>query len=384
MDKSLETDKKLDFPAIQMVDLKNQYLTIKNEIDSAIQNVIDDGVFINGKIVRDFASEFSNYLDGAEVIPCGNGTDALQIALMALDLPKGSKVICPAFNYVATAETISILDLVPQFIDVDSDTFCIDTAKIESLIDEKTKAIMPVHLFGQSCNMSEIKRIAEKYDLFVIEDNAQSIGSEISNLGLAGTIGDLGTTSFFPSKNLGCFGDGGAIFTKNTELAERCKMIASHGQKQKYQFDIIGMNSRLDSMQAAVLKVKLNYLNDYIKSRQKLARYYDHELGSISDLKVPSRSEFSTHVFHQYTLKLNDAVIRENLRSHLKSHGIPTMVYYPKSLHLHNAYSYLGYNKGDFPVSEELCEKVLSLPMHTEMREDQAFYIVEKVKEYFT
>ncbi|MDX5346838.1 MAG: DegT/DnrJ/EryC1/StrS family aminotransferase, partial [Hymenobacteraceae bacterium] len=323
-----------------------------------------------------------DFLQIKHVIPCGNGTDALQIALMALDLPEGAEVIVPAFNYVATAEVIALLKLKPVFADVLPNTFTLDVASAKEKITDKTAAIMPVHLFGQCADMDAVMALAKEHDLYVIEDNAQAIGAKyISGSGekaTAGGIGHIGTTSFFPSKNLGCMGDGGAIFTNDDALANKLQTIANHGQAKKYVFSTIGVNSRLDTLQAAILRVKLQHLGQYIESRQKAASVYDEFFKDAEHIQTPVRAPYSTHVFHQYTLKV-PALLRDALKLHLQEKGIPSMVYYPIPLHLQEAYQYLGYKKGDFPVSEALCEQVLSLPMHTELSHDQQQFISETV-----
>lgn len=370
---------------IHMVDLKGQYEKIKKEVDAGIQEVIDTTSFINGGKVTEFARNLEAYLHVKHVIPCANGTDALQIALMALDLPAGSKVICPAFNYVATAETVALLGLIPVYVDVAADTFELDIEKVKAAIDSETKVIMPVHLFGQSVYMDEIMEVAKQHNIYVVEDTAQAIGANYRGnvyKGKAGTIGHIGTTSFFPSKNLGCYGDGGAIFTNNDELAFKLRQIANHGQSQKYHFDCIGVNSRLDTMQAAVLNVKLSHLDAYCEARREVANKYDVAFSEIEALDIPLRSVTSSHVFHQYTLKVKEGK-RDALKDFLAAKNVPSMVYYPKPLHLHKAYTYLGYKLGDFPVAEALCENVLSLPIHTEMQDDQQEYIINCVKEFF-
>lgn len=357
---------------IRMVDLQGQYLRIKPEIDDAIQSVIDSSAFIQGGEVKDFAASLSKYLDGAYVIPCANGTDALQIAMMALGLKPGDEVILPVHTYVATAEVIALLGLTPVFVDVHADTFNIDVSQVESKITRKTKAIVPVHLYGQCADMDPLMAIASKYDLKVIEDAAQSIGAKYKNK-FSGTIGDVGTTSFFPSKNLGCFGDGGAIMTRSAELAEEIRMIANHGQKNKYYHERVGVNSRLDTIQAAVLNVKLRYLKEYEAKRNEVANYYDKHL---ADVVIPVRSKDSTHVFHQYTVK---APLRDMLKEYLTMERIPTMVYYPLPLHHQKAY-----RQGlSFPVTEQLSNEVLSLPMHTEMTEDQLEYICKTITSFY-
>ncbi|WP_223808921.1 DegT/DnrJ/EryC1/StrS family aminotransferase [Rufibacter hautae] len=371
---------------LQMVDLKGQYQRLKPQIDAAMQAVVDSTAFINGPQVKSFSQNLSQYLQVNHVIPCANGTDALQIALMALDLPAGGEVIVPAFNYVATAEVIALLGLKPVFVDVLPDTFCIDPAKVRAAIKEKTVAIMPVHLFGQCAPMEEIMDLAIAQELFVIEDNAQAIGAQYidaeGGTSFAGTIGHIGTTSFFPSKNMGCMGDGGAIFTQDDELAETLRQIANHGQQKKYHYSRVGVNSRLDTLQAALLDVKLTQLDDFIYRRQKAAGVYDAYFAEVEGIKIPSLASYSSHVFHQYTLQV-PAEKRDALKNHLQEKGIPSMVYYPVPLHLHEAYAYLGYKAGDFPVSEDLCHKVISLPMHTELTEDQQNYIAEAVIGFF-
>ena len=355
---------------IRMVDLQGQYLRIKTEVDSAIQSVINSAAFIQGKEVQEFASALSHHV-GAHVITCANGTDALQIAMMALGLKPGDEVILPVHTYVATAEVIALLRLTPVFVDVDPATFNIDVAKIEASITKKTKAIVPVHLYGQCADMDPLMAIASKHNIKVIEDAAQSIGAKYKGH-QSGTIGDIGTTSFFPSKNLGCFGDGGAIFTKSEALAEEMRIIANHGQKKKYHHERIGVNSRLDTMQAAILNVKLKYLGEYERKRNEVANYYDRHLKGIT---IPVRVENSTHVFHQYTIKVRK---RDALKEHLASKSIPTMIYYPVPLHHQKAY----FQNRSFPVTEQLSKEVLSLPIHTEMTEEQLDYICKSVNEF--
>ena len=321
---------------IQMVDLISQYEKIKTDIDHAIFNVIENAQFINGPQVTSFKEELENYLDVKHVIPCANGTDALQIALMALGLKPGDEIITPSFTYIATTEVIALLGLKPVFIDVNPDTFCIDPSKIIDAVTPATKAIVPVHLYGQAAPMNEIMEIAEKYNLFVIEDNAQAIGCEYELTNgksvKTGTIGHIGCTSFFPSKNLGCFGDGGAIFTNNDELAIKLKMISNHGQSKQYHHDIVGCNSRLDNIQAAILRIKLRNLDKYNEARNRVAEYYDRCFKDIKQIKTPKRAEKSNHVFHQYTLIL-DGIDRNELRSFLAEHEIPSMIYYPIPAH---------------------------------------------------
>lgn len=368
-----------------MVDLLGQYLHIKEEIDAAIQEVLMSAAFIQGPQVKVFAEALSKYNQGVNVIPCANGTDALQIAMMALDLKSGDEVILPVHTYVATAEVIALLGLVPVFIDVDEKTFNIDVSQIESKIREETKAIVPVHLYGQCADMEPITNTAEKHNLFVIEDVAQALGADYTfsngTVKRAGTMGVVGSTSFFPSKNLGCFGDGGAIFTNDELLAEKMRMVSSHGQKVKYQHDIVGVNSRLDSLQAAILQVKLKYLDDYTRKRNEVANYYDKYLANVSFVEIPYRAANSSHVFHQYTIKAN-GIDRDRFKDYLAKKNVPSMIYYPVPLHLQKAYRQEGFGEGSFPVTERLSKTVLSLPIHTEMTEDELSYICQVIKEY--
>lgn len=365
-----------------MVDLKSQYEKIRPEINAAIQEVIDSSAFVKGGKVSEFQQQLADYLHVKHVIPLGNGTDALQVALMALELQPGDEVITSAFTFVATVEVIALLGLKPIFVDVDADTFCLSVEAVKKSITHKTKAILPVHLFGQNADMEALLQIAQQHKLFVVEDAAQSIGATYTfNDGRvlqSGCMGDIGCTSFFPSKNLGCFGDGGAICTNNDDFAQKIRSIANHGMSQRYYHDRVGVNSRLDSIQAAILSVKLKYLDKYTKARQMAAEYYDKAFAENKKLKIPFRSEKSTHVFHQYTLQLK-GVDRKALQSYLFDKGIPSMVYYPVPLHLQKAYQYLGYKEGDLPISENLSEGVLSLPMHTELDEEQLKYITKSV-----
>lgn len=369
---------------IQMVDLKGQYQKIKPEVDAAIQEVIDSAAFINGPAVKEFQADLESYLGVKHVIPCANGTDALQIAMMALGLRPGDEVITASFTYVATAEVIGLLGLTPVLVDVYPDTFCIDVKAIEKAITPKTKAIVPVHLYGQCADMEGIIEVARKHNLFVIEDVAQAIGADytLSNgkKVKAGTIGTIGCTSFFPSKNLGCYGDGGAIYTNDDELARQCKMIAHHGQSVQYVHDVLGVNSRLDTIQAAILKVKLQQLDSYAAARNKAAAFYDKAFANHPKIKIPVRAKSSTHVFHQYTLQL--AVDRNKLREFLAGKDIPSMIYYPIPLHMQKAYASPRYQQGDFPVTEKLCGCVLSLPMHTELDQETLTYITDSVLEF--
>lgn len=368
-----------------MVDLKQQYLNIKPEIDAAILDVLDSSVFIGGKQVTDFADSLSKYLNVKNVIPCANGTDALQIAMMALGLEPGDEVITPSFTYIATTEVIALLRLKPVFVDVDKSTFCIDPEAIKKAITPKTKAIVPVHLYGHSANMEEIMKIAKEHNLFIIEDTAQAIGGDYiykdGTRKKAGTISTIGTTSFFPSKNLGCYGDGGAIFTNDDALAEKLRMIANHGQKVRYYHEIVGCNSRLDAMQAAILNVKLPQLDKYILARQKVADTYDQAFENNPKITVPHRAAYTNHGFHQYTLVLND-VDRDALKDFLEKDGIPSMIYYPVPGHRQKMFESFGGADYDLPVTDWLTERVISLPIHTEMEQDQQSYIINKVLEF--
>ncbi len=368
-----------------MVDLRGQYEKIKHEIDSSIQEVVDSVAFINGPAVRQFQISLEKYLDVKNVIPCANGTDALQVSMMALGLKPGDEVITASFTFIATAEVIALLGLTPVFADVHPDTFNIIPEDIERRITKKTKAIVPVHLFGQCADMEKIMQIAKKFNLFVIEDNCQAIGSDFifsdGTIKKGGTIGTIGTTSFFPSKNLGCYGDGGAIFTNDDELAIKLRSIVNHGMTVRYYHDDIGVNSRLDSVQAAILNVKLAHLDAYATARRKAADYYDAAFGSNPKLEIPARAAFSTHVFHQYTLKLHD-IDRMALQEYLAQSGIPAMIYYPVPIHLQKAYAQYGFKTGDLPVTEDLCTQVISLPMHTELDKEQLKHITSSVLEF--
>jgi UDP-2-acetamido-2-deoxy-ribo-hexuluronate aminotransferase len=370
---------------IKMADLHTQYLRIKQEIDEAIQEVLDSTAFIQGPQVNQFAESLAAYLHSMSVIPCANGTDALQIAMMALGCKPGDEVIIPVHTYVATAEVIALLGLKPVFTEVDAQSFTIDVSQIEEKITDKTFAIVPVHLYGQCANMEPILSISKKHKIHIIEDVAQALGavytfSDGTKL-RAGTMGMIGCTSFFPSKNLGCFGDGGAIFTQDIILSEKIKMIANHGQKVKYHHDIIGVNSRLDTLQAAILNVKLKYLDEYEKRRNEVATFYDRELSSLDFVEIPYRCINSTHVFHQYTLKTR-GIIRDHFKNYLEAKGIPSMIYYPVPLHLQKAYEQPEYPHGSFKITEELSRTVISLPIHTEMNEEQLSYICNIIKEY--
>ena len=370
---------------IQMVDLITQYEKIKPAIDEAILSVIQNAQFINGPEVQNFQKELEEYLEVKHVIPCANGTDALQIALMSLGLVPGDEVITPSFTYIATTEVIALLGLKPIFVDVDPATFCIDATKIEAAISNKTKAIVPVHLYGQAANMNAILNIAKKHNLAIVEDNAQALGSiyhlENGKVEKTGTLGNIGCTSFFPSKNLGCYGDGGALYTNDDALAEKIRMIANHGQKVKYYHEVVGCNSRLDSIQAAVLRIKLRQLDNYIDSRRNVATYYDTVFGAIPGIKIPFRSEDSKHVFHQYTVQL-EGIERDALSAHLASKEIPSMIYYPVPAHRQKMFSAFGSATTELPVTDYLTTCVLSLPIHTEMQEEQLAYITSTIVEY--
>lgn len=371
---------------IQMVDLKGQYQKIKTEIDAGIQECIDNTAFINGPAVKEFQQDFEQYLGVKHVIPCANGTDALQIAMMALDLKHGDEVICPAFTYVATAEVIGLLGLKPVMVDVTEDTFEIQLENLEAVMTPRTKAIVPVHLYGQSADMEKILAFAQKHNLFIIEDTAQAIGSDYTfsngTIRKSGTIGHIGCTSFFPSKNLGCYGDGGALMTNDDELALKIRMIANHGQEKKYHHKVLGCNSRLDTIQAAILKVKLKYLDEYSTARNKMADYYDENLANISGLQIPHRASNSTHVFHQYTLRVKNGK-RDELQKYLAEKNIPSMIYYPLPLYKQEAFFQYVKNGFRLPVTERLCSEVISLPIHTEYDEKVLNLIITEIKNFF-
>lgn len=372
---------------LQMVDLKTQYQKLKSEIDAGIQDVLETTSFIGGPKVSAFQESLEQYLGVNHVITCANGTDALQIAMMALDLQPGDEVIVPAFTYVATAEVIALLRLRPVMVDVDPNTFNITAEIIEAAITPKTKAIVPVNLFGQSCDMEPIMEVAKKYNLWVIEDNAQAIGADYTfmngTIAKSGSIGHIGCTSFYPSKNLGAYGDGGALYTNDEALAKQCRKIANHGQVKRYYHDVVGVNSRLDSIQAAILNVKLQYLDEFAAARQAAAAYYDKAFQTISAIQIPKRQHNSTHVFHQYTLIVKDGK-RDALQAYLQSKGIPTMIYYPVPLYEQEAFKNSMANHFEqLPVTEMLCQSVLSLPIHTEMDEEQLAYISEAVVNFF-
>ncbi|MCC7298697.1 MAG: DegT/DnrJ/EryC1/StrS family aminotransferase [Bacteroidia bacterium] len=368
---------------IQMVDLQTQYGRLKNEIDTAIQKVLQSAAFIKGPEVAAFETELQDFTGAKHVIACANGTDALQLAFMALKLQPGDEVITPSFSYAALAEVLHLLHLKPVFCEVDAKTFLLDPEQIEKHISPKTKAIAPVHLYGQICDMDAIIAIATKHQLPVVEDTAQAIGAVYTfkngEKKQAGTMGAIGTTSFFPSKNLGCYGDGGAVFTNDDQLAKQLKMVANHGQPQKYVHEVIGINSRLDTLQAAILQVKLKYLKEFEASRNAVADAYDAVLEGIDGISAPIRNADSTHVFHQYTAVLKDAADQKPLMEYLKSQGIPSMIYYPTPLHKQQAYA----QHISMPLTEDLCTRVISLPIHTEMAADQLQHITTTIKAYF-
>ena len=369
-----------------MVDLKGQYNKIKNEIDQAVIDCISSTAFINGPAVKEFQSNLEIYLGVKHVIPCANGTDSLQIAMMALDLKPGDEVICPAFTYVATAEVIGLLGLTPVMVDVNPNTFNIEAEVIEKAITAKTKAIVPVHLYGQSCDMEPIMLLAKKYHLYVIEDNAQAIGAYYTfSDGIkakTGSIGHIGSTSFFPSKNLGCYGDGGALMTNDDNLAQKMRMIANHGQEKKYYHKVLGCNSRLDTIQAAILNIKLNFLDKYSTARNKMASYYDEAFYSIEELEVPARQHNSTHVFHQYTMKVKNGK-RNDLQQYLSELRIPSMIYYPLPLYKQGAFQQFVSADFSLPTTEQLCDEVLSLPIHTEMNVEDMDSICTCILSFF-
>ena len=373
---------------IQMVDLIGQYANIKDEVKAEFDRVLDSAMFINGPLVKEFQADLEAYLGVKHVIPCANGTDALQVAMMAHDFPKGAEVLVPSFTYVATVEVISLLGFTPIFVEVCPKSFNVDMADLESKITDQSVAIVPVHLYGQCADMERLMPIAEKHNLVVLEDTAQAIGADYTfsdgRTVKDGTIGHAGATSFFPSKNLGCYGDGGALMTNDDELASKMRMIVNHGQSKRYYHDSIGVNSRLDSLQAAVLKVKLKRLDTYNAARRSVADRYDAAFAPTGKITPPFRSPFSTHVFHQYTVKLSDEVDRDRLNAYLAEREIPSMIYYPVPNHLQKAYTGYGYKQGDFPNTEDLCSRVISFPIHTEMDEAQQNRIIEAVLSYLS
>ena len=370
---------------IQMVDTKTQYQKIKTEVDKAVLDVMESSAFINGKPVQDFAASLSAYLGVKHTIPCANGTDALQIAMMALGLQPGDEVITPSFTYIATTEVIALLRLTPVFVEVDAKTFCIDPIALEKAITPKTKAIVPVHLYGHAAPMEEIMAIAKKHNLYVIEDNAQAIGCDYTfsdgTKKKTGTIGHIGATSFYPSKNLGAFGDGGAIFTNNDELAAKMKMVANHGQSRQYYHDVVGCNSRLDSIQAAILNIKLQHLDEYAAARRKAAGFYDKALAGNPKITTPHRAAYSDHVFHQYTVLL-EGVNRNGLKEYLAERKIPAMIYYPVPGHKQKMFEQFNVASTEMPVTDWLTERVISFPIHTELDEEQLNYICSAILEF--
>jgi len=372
---------------IAMVDLIGQFKGIEDDVMHAFKEILNSASFINGPTVKSLSANLAKYLNVNHALPCANGTDAIQIALMALNCQPGDEVITTPFTFVATAEVIALLGLKPVFVDVEYGTYNMDANLLQSAINDKSHTIIPVHLFGQGCNMDSIMEVANNNNLKVVEDNAQSIGSSFT--GISGTktaygaVGHIGTTSFYPAKNLGAYGDAGALFTNDGELAAQIQLVTNHGSNRRYYYDAIGVNSRLDSLQAAVLDLKLAKLDQYILNRQKAAAYYDNELAEVEGLLIPERASYSEHVFHQYTMRITNGK-RDELKEHLSNHKIPSMIYYPVPLHLSSAYAKYGYSKGDFPVSEKLAEEVISLPMHTELEEEQLQYITKTVKEFFS
>ncbi len=370
---------------IQMVDLIGQYQKIKEEIDQAVLEVIGSSAYINGPEVKSFQSELEAYLGVKHVIPCANGTDALQVALMSLGLSPGDEVITSDFTFAATVEVVALLGLTPILVDVEKDTYNLDPESVRKAITPKTKAIVPVHLFGQCANMQEFMQIAEEHNLFIVEDNAQAIGASYrfsdGTVKKAGTIGDIGTTSFFPSKNLGAFGDGGAIYTNSDKLAAKLRSLVNHGMGERYYYEDVGVNSRLDSMQAAILRIKLRHLDEYIAARNHAASFYDKAFGKEDRMTIPFRAGYSNHVFHQYTMQTH-GVDRNKMQQFLSEKGVPAMIYYPVPLHRQNAYKEPGYREEDFDVTNQLCEEVISLPMHTELTENQLAYIADAVIEF--
>jgi len=370
---------------IQMVDLVGQYQNIKPEVDAALQRVIDTAAFINGPEVKEFEKELAAYLGVKHVIGCANGTDALQIAMMALGLKPGDEVITCSFTFVATVEVVALLGITPVFADVLPGTFNIDPADIKRKVTPKTKAIVPVHLFGQTADMDAIMAIAKEHGLFVIEDNCQAIGGDYHSASgnkKSGTMGDIGTTSFFPSKNLGCYGDGGALFTNDDDIAKKLRRVCNHGSDVRYYHEVIGVNSRLDAMQAAILRIKLRHLDAYASARNKAAAHYDQAFAGMPHIITPVRSKDSTHVFHQYTLRVTGGH-RDGLKKHLEANGVPAMIYYPVPCHLQNAFKSDRFAPGSLPVTEQLTHEVLSLPMSTELDNEQLAHITAMVKGYF-
>ncbi len=370
---------------LQMVDTKTQYQKIKTEVDAAVIGVLESSMFIGGKVVNDFATDLADYHKSKHCIPCANGTDALQIAMMALGLQSGDEVITPSFTYIATVEVAALLNIKPIFVEVNKQTFCLDPEAIEKAITPKTKAIIPVHLYGHAADMEKIMAIATKHNLFVIEDNAQGIGCTYTftdgTSKKTGTIGHIGCTSFYPSKNLGAFGDGGAMFTDDDELANKLRMIASHGQSKRYYHDVVGCNSRLDAVQAAVLTIKLRHLDNYILARRKAADFYDAAFANNKKITTPFRAANQQHVFHQYTLQLTN-VNRDELSQYLTDNGVPNMIYYPVPAHKQKMFDAFGGSNFNLPITDLLTDCVISLPIHTELDEEQQTFITTKVLEF--
>jgi len=371
---------------IQMVDLKTQYERIRSEIDDAIFSVINSTAFIKGPGVKLFEEELQAYLGVKHVISCANGTDALQIAMMSLGLKPGDEVITTNFTFIATVEAVALLGLKPVIVDPEPGNYNISVKEIRKALTRRTRAIVPVHLFGQCADMYGIMKVAREHDLLVIEDAAQATGTDYffmdGTVKKAGTIGNAGTTSFFPSKNLGCYGDGGAVYTNDEELAKKLRSIANHGMKVRYHYNDIGVNSRLDTMQAEILRVKLKYLDQYNTARRAVADFYDEAFAGCNEIEIPEREKYSSHIFHQYTVRIGDG-LRDDLKKYLEENKIPAMIYYPGPLHMQEAYSYLGYKESDFPVTSTLCKEVLSLPIHTEMEQDQLDFITQKILNFF-
>lgn len=371
---------------IQMVDLLAQYERLRPDIDNAIFSVINSSAFIKGPGVKLFEEEMQEYLGVKNVISCANGTDALQIAMMTLGLKPGDEVITTNFTFIATLETVALLGMKPVIVDPDPGTFNISVEGIAKAITERTKAIVPVHLFGQCADMEGIMKLAARHNLLVIEDAAQATGSDYlfadGSRKKAGTIGNAGTTSFFPSKNLGCYGDGGAVYTDDDDLARKIRSIANHGMKVRYHYNDIGINSRLDTIQAEILRVKLKHLDSFNRARQEVADYYDRAFSGCSQIVIPAREKHSAHIFHQYTIKVKNG-LRDELKKYLQENNVPAMVYYPGPLHMQEAYHYLGYGENDFPVTTSLCREVLSLPVHTEMEQAQLEHITGTIIEFF-
>ncbi len=371
---------------IRMVDLVRQYQKIKPQIAASFQDILEEAAFINGPQVDTFSQKLGAYLEVKHVIPCANGTDALQIALMALDLQPGDEVITPSFTFIATAEVVALLHLKPVFVDVDPGTFCMDPEAVKKALTPRTRVILPVHLFGQTADMEPLVHLAQEHNLFLVEDNAQALGSRYTFSGgrglKAGTIGDMGCTSFFPSKTLGCYGDGGAITTNDEQLAARLKKIANHGQSKRYYHDMVGCNSRLDSLQAAVLNIKIDFLDEYIAARRKAAAFYDKALEPVSEVQIPQRASYSFHTFHQYTIRVKEGK-RDALHQFLEKKEIPSMIYYPVPAHEQKMFDGIRDISGTLPVTARLKEEVLSLPMHTELDEEQLEYIAASIIEFF-